>query len=413
MTISENISVALQNVRSNLLRSVLTLLIIAFGIMALVGILTAIDTMIFSLSDSFSGIGANSFSIEPRESRGRKDGRMGPDQKKGRGIAYRQAMDFKDKYEFPAKVSVSHRGTSAAAVKANEKETNPNVVVYGVDANYLDVSGYTLSHGRNFSSTEIESGTNRAIIGLDIVNSLFNKQPEKAIDQLISVGNLKYKVIGVLAPKGSSMNQSGDRLVLAPLINVKQSFNIQDDNYNIAVFVPNSPDIEEAESTAIGVFRNIRGLRVQQENDFETFKSEGLISIIKENTAKLRWATVAIGFITLVGAAIGLMNIMLVSVTERTREIGICKALGATSRNILIQFLTEAIVICQIGGIVGVILGIFVGNIVTLLIGGKFLIPWGWMALGIVTCLIVGLISGIYPAWKASKLDPIEALRYE
>jgi putative ABC transport system permease protein len=298
-------------------------------------------------------------------------------------------------------------------VKANDKETNPNVVVYGVDDNYLDVSGYTLSHGRNFSATEIESGTSRAIIGLDIVNSVFDKQPAKAIDQLINVGNLKYKVIGVLASKGSSMNQSGDRLVLAPLVNVKQSFNIQDDNYNIAVFVPNASDVEDAENTAIGVFRNVRGLRVQQENDFETFKSEGLISLIKDNTAKLRWATVAIGFITLVGAAIGLMNIMLVSVTERTREIGICKALGATSRNILIQFLTEAIVICQMGGIVGVILGILMGNIVTLLIGGKFLIPWAWMFLGMVTCLVVGLISGIYPAWKASKLDPIEALRYE
>ena len=171
--------------------------------------------------------------------------------------------------------------------------------------------------------------------------------------------------------------------------------------------------IEDAISTAIGLFRNIRGLRLAEENDFEISKSDGLIDIIKENTLYIRLGIILIAVITLIGAAIGLMNIMLVSVTERTKEIGIVKAVGATQSNILYQFLTEAIVICQLGGILGIIGGISIGFAVSAIIGGKFIIPWNWMLLAVVICLIVGLVSGLYPALKAARLDPIESLRYE
>jgi putative ABC transport system permease protein len=161
------------------------------------------------------------------------------------------------------------------------------------------------------------------------------------------------------------------------------------------------------------LMRNIRQLRASEENDFETFQSDSLLNMLKENTATIRIATVLIGLITLIGAAIGLMNIMLVSVTERTREIGISKALGATRANILSQFLTEAVLICQMGGIVGIVLGIAIGNGVALLLGGKFIMPWAWIILGFIMCMIVGLASGLYPALKAARLDPIESLRYE
>ena len=408
----ENIKIALGNVRSNLLRTVITLLIIALGITALVGILTAIDTMIYSMNDNFSNMEANSFRIMPKRD-GVHGNRRGKKAKMAEVISFKQAMDFKDKYEFPSRTSVYCWGTGVATVKYGQEKTNPNVRIYGVDNFYLDVKSYGIELGRNFSETEVQSGQRKCIIGMDIVKALFNNNVERALNKVIAVGNVKYKVIGILESKGSSMGMSGDRMVLIPLLKAKTLYGHQNKNYNIAVALSSVERMDDAVSSAIGVLRNVRKLKTTQDNDFEIRKSDGLIEVLKENTATIRMATVGIALITLLGAAIGLMNIMLVSVTERTREIGICKALGATRKNILMQFLTEAIVICQLGGIVGIILGILVGNIMTYFMGGSFLVPWAWMALGIITCFIVGLFSGLYPALKASRLDPIESLRYE
>ncbi len=408
----ELVKLAMGSVRTNLLRSILTLMIIAFGIMALVGILTAIDSILYSMTDNFSGLGANAYSIEPKSVTIRSS-RGGRSTKRGEPITYAQAIKFKESFEFPARVSISYQATSRAVVKYADEKSNPNVTLRGVDDNFLEVSGLDLAAGRNFTRSEVTGGDHKVIIGKDIVTLLFAENNQRALDKVISVGNIKYRVIGVLASKGSNMDQSQDRQVLVPVLNVKRYYGTIRSNYNVKVGLSNATDMDDATSTTIGIFRNVRKLRIGQDNDFEIFKSDGLLDILKENTFYLRMATIAIGLITLLGAAIGLMNIMLVSVTERTREIGIRKSIGATRNNIMVQFLTEAVIICQLGGIVGIVLGMIAGNLVTYLTGGNFIIPWPWIILGIILCTAVGLISGLYPAMKAARLDPIESLRYE
>jgi len=412
MPISEILSMAFQSIRANMLRAVLTLLIIAFGIMALVGILTAIDAIAYSLNDNLSGLGANSFSID-RKWGDVKSKRGGRRQKAGEPIRFEEAYSFKERFTFPSKVSVSLWATNLASVKYNEEKTNPNVSFVGVDENYFDVKGMDIEFGRAFSKSEVENGQERVVIGRDVVKKLFKNKNEKALDQIVIVGNNRYRVVGILKSKGSSMGNSDDRAVYAPIISVKAIYGTENTNYDLLVAVKDAADMDIGQSEATGLFRQIRGLRPGEEEDFRIFASNSIVAILKRETKNLRLATIAIGLMTLLGAAIGLMNIMLVSVTERTREIGIYKALGATRRSILLQFLTEAIVICQIGGLVGIFLGILIGNIVTPLLGGSFLIPWGWMLLGFSLCMIVGIVSGFYPALKAARLDPIESLRYE
>jgi putative ABC transport system permease protein len=387
------------------------MLIIAFGIMALVGILTAIDSLANSLNDSFSGLGANSFTIQ-RKYEDVKGSRKGIRQKRSDPVAYDQAMEFKDRFVFPATVSISYWASGLASVGYNTVKTNPNIGFVGIDEHYIEVKGMNIAHGRNLSPAEVLSGQQKVILGMEVAKKLF-RNPPTAVDKIVTIGGAHYIVVGVMASKGAGMNNSDDKAVYVPLYNAKKLYGTDETDYEVTIAVNDPLNMDAAVSEASGVFRVVRKLSPGAGDDFEIFKSDSLVSIVKDNTATLQFAAIAIGLMTLLGAAIGLMNIMLVSVTERTKEIGIYKALGATKRSILIQFLMEAILICQAGGILGILGGIVIGNILPLILGGTFLIPWAWMTLGLVICMAVGIISGFYPAMKAAQLDPIESLRYE
>lgn len=407
----ENIRISFESIRNHLLRTVLTVAIIAFGIMALVGILTAIDAIKYYLNENFSMMGANTFNIRNREMVVHMGGRSNK-ANTYKNISYREALRFKDEFNFPASTSMYTYGTGIATLKFESEKTNPNIQIVGIDENYIYNAGYDIEQGRNLTAQEVTSGAHVVVVGSAIIKDLF-KNNEDPVGQIISVGPGKYRIVGVMKEKGSSMGFSGDRNCLMPLNNVRQYFSRPNMNYTISVRTRNAEELEPAIGEATGIFRVIRGDTPGKTETFSVMKSDNIANMLLGLTGQVRLGATFIGLITLFGAAIGLMNIMLVSVTERTREIGIRKAIGATRKTIRDQFLIEAVVIAQIGGFFGIVAGILVGNILSYFIGSAFIVPWPWIILAVVLCFVVALVSGSIPANKAASVDPIESLRYE
>ena len=412
MNLLENIREGLRSIAGNRLRTILTSLIIAIGITSLVGILTAIDGIQNSVNSSFEGLGANTFSIIARQEVFRRDGRV---QQQDEPIDYFDAVQFKRRFPYGATIAVSTIANGAAQAKFGSKKTNPNVQLTGGDVAYLSVKGYALLSGRNLTQNDVDYGLNVAIIGSEVAGTLFEKKLNP-LSQVIRVSGNQYKIVGVLAKKGGFSGGSDNRIILIPLDNARALAGSQRQTFDVTASVPSVSDQDEAVGEARGVMRQVRRDPLGQPDSFDIERADELAKETENITGYLRIGGFGIGFITLLGAAIALLNIMLVSVTERTREIGIRKSLGATPQRIREQFLIEAIVICILGGVGGVVLGLGIGNLIAALISegkGGFVVPWGWMGLGIVVCVAVGLFAGIYPAVRASKLDPIEALRYE
>ncbi|UCG26708.1 MAG: ABC transporter permease, partial [Bacteroidales bacterium] len=405
-----NFKISFASIKASKVRAILTICIIAFGIMALVGILTAIEAIKSTITQQFTRLGASSFTIESRG----MHVQIGNSHYRAKNhpyISYREAQEFKDMFRFPGKVSITVTASQIATVKYRSEKTHPNIRVEGADENYLSISGLDIDLGRNFTAQDVEMNRNFTIIGSEIVSSLFNSN-EDPLDKVIAIGSGKYKVIGVLESQGASL-MSNDNICIIPVSNVRQYFSRPNMSHRINIMPDDPKLLDILLSEAEGIFRIVRGLTAMDETDFNVVKSDNLVNLLLENIKYVTLAATLIGVITLFGAAVGLMNIMLVSVTERTREIGIRKAIGANRITIKQQFLFEAILIGQLGGIFGIILGILIGNLMSLLMQSSFIIPWIWILTGVIVCFIVGLASGYIPALKASKLDPIVALHYE
>jgi putative ABC transport system permease protein len=404
------------------LRTGITVAIIAFGIMALVGINTAIEAMKQKFTESFSAMGANGFTIHNKrwfnfDGGGVKSKRKGLKEKKSNAnipISRLQAETFLSRFSFPAAVSLNISGVSDAVVSLGNRKTNPNVRVVGGDPNYVELNGFNLATGRNLNGLDVQSGRNVVLLGSGIAEKFFGKNPEAPLEKIININNLPFRVVGVLESKGSSFGMSYDNMVITSYNNVRRLFSVSANaSFNIQVKVADVKQIDGAIDQAEGVFRPVRRLEVTEADNFNIDKSDSFVALLLKNLSFITGAAVVIGLITLLGAAVGLMNIMLVSVTERTKEIGLVKAIGGRQKNVRQQFLIESVLISLIGASFGVVLGVLVGNVFSLVLSTRFVLPWGWMIGGLAVCSLVGLLAGLYPAVKASRLNPIEALRYE
>jgi len=415
MDYSEIVKHSLYSLKANKLRAFLTILGIVVGIFSIIAIMTIVTIMQSSIESGLSQLGTNTFQIQKLPAFRSGDPKERAKFAKRKNITYEEFVRFSELMK-DAKYVAAERWKFGLTAKFLNRETNPNIPVAGITPEAMFTNNWVVESGRAINSMDLNYASDVAIIGLDIVNKLYpNLDP---VGREISIGGKRFEVIGILEKQGSVFGQSRDNFVLIPLTTFNKYFGQVDPfswsgSINITVMAESKEKYDETIDKAIGYFRVVRKLNPGEENDFEIFSNESLIEQVNEVTKGVKIGVFAVAAVALIAAGIGIMNIMLVSVTERTKEIGIRKSVGATKKDILLQFLVEAIILCLVGGLIGIILGIAAGNIAASFIGGTFTIPILWISIGIFLCILVGVIFGTYPAYKAANLDPIEALRYE
>ena len=409
MQISETVKVAFSSLHANKLRSTLTILGIIVGIFSIIAISTVIEMLQTSIEKGVSQLGQNTFQIQkwPVVVGGdhhRNRDRNRPD------ITYEEFLRLKEKL-VEAKYVGAEQWRFGRRLKAGNRETNPNVPVSGVTVDAFPNNKWVVNDGRAFNNRDVQRYESYIVLGPDIAKVLFPNI--NAVGQEVSLDGKKLKVIGVLESQGDIFGQSQDNFAIMPLTTFQSIYGKRARSVNITVMSYNQDSYSDLIETAEGYFRTIRKVPPGEENNFGIFSNESVLSQINGITSGVRLGSIVVAAIALLAAGVGIMNIMLVSVTERTREIGIRKAIGARRINILIQFITEAITLCLIGGFAGIGLGIIVGNLAGSFLNATTVIPYDWVLIGVLLCVLIGVSFGTYPAYKASNLDPIESLRYE
>ena len=404
----EQVRLALRSIRAQWLRTLLTITIIGTGIMALMSMITATEALRSSLIEQFVGLGAGTLQIDQKQERGAFGGRRISD---STPIRFDEAMALKKQTSANTATAVSARGTMMGRLSREGKETDPNVLVVGGDEGFIPMSGYDLRAGRNFTAEEVRRSAPLVILGGDVVSKLFSPA-ENPLDQDVRIRNRRYRIVGILEQQGASFGMSQDNQAILPVGEIRARYSGSRTSYSVQIKSNDPEGIGPLSEFVVGEMRAIRGDLPGMPDSFRIARSDALIAQFNESIGSVTIAALFLGLITLLGSSIGLTNIMLVTVTERTREIGLRKALGASSKTIQTQFLVEVVIIGLLGGLFGVALGIGVGNVVAHYLEAPFALPWVWIIISLVLSGMVGLISGYYPARRAAQLDPIESLRH-
>jgi len=408
--IFEIIKIAFSSLRTNKLRSSLTILGIVVGIFSIISISTIITMLQTSIEEGVSLLGKNTFQIQKFPVIIASDG--------SERAKYRNRKDITlEEYERLAERLVEAKSVGAEQwqfgklLKYRNKETNPNIMVCGCNTPAFPNNKWTIDIGRQFNENDVLRYQKVIILGADVAKTLFDYNDP--IDKVIKVNEHKLRVIGVLEKQGASFGQSQDNFAVIPITTFQSFYGKRSRSINITVMTHDNETYEDVIESAIGYMRTIRKVFAGEDNDFSIFSNQSILSQINDITVGVKIGAFVIAAIALLAAGVGIMNIMLVSVTERTREIGIRKAIGAKRINVLIQFLIEAITLCVFGGLIGIVLGVAVGNYAGSFLDAPTVLPIDWILIGVFMCVTIGVVFGTYPAYKAANLDPIEALRYE